>query len=333
MIKTTVVGSYPVPGWLKAHPSPEAIQDAIRVVLQVQQAAGIDVLSDGELSRWNIREHRPSGMAERFTSQMQGVVAEASAAQRTAYEVRDDMKYRGKPPGVVVGPLSAGSLDLELEYRQSARLTSLPLKFTITSPYMMAKLLHDEHYRDFPSLLFALADVLGEQVARLGAAVVQVDEPNLPGSPHDASLAAQAINRVLATTQGESAVHLCFGNFGGQRIQQGDYGRLIEFFNELQCNHLVLETTRRESQELERLRDVKPTLAFGLGVVDVKDLQIEQPSLIASRIENLALLVGPERIAYVHPDCGLSHLPREVADRKLSALTAGRDLYMGRHGI
>jgi 5-methyltetrahydropteroyltriglutamate--homocysteine methyltransferase len=329
MIKTTVVGSYPVPGWLKLHPSPEAVQDAVRVILQIQHAAGIDVASDGELSRWNAREHRPSGMVDRFTSQMQGIVPEATAAQRIEYEARDDTKYRGRPPGVVVGEVAAGGMDLELEYQLSARLTQLPLKFTITSPYMMAKLLHDVYYRDFPKLLFTLADVLAEQVARLGAAVVQVDEPNLPGSPHDASLAAQAINRVLAGAQGETAVHLCFGNFGGQQVQRGDYGRLVAFFNELQCHHLVLETTRRATAELELLREIKTTMRLGLGVVDVKDLQVEEPSLIASRLDALAKLVGPERIGYVHPDCGLSHLPRDVADRKLSALTAGRDLYLG----
>jgi len=329
MIKTTVVGSYPVPGWLKLHPSPEAVLDAVRAILQAQQAAGIDVASDGELTRWNLYEHRPSGMVERFTSQMQGIVSDATAAQRVEYEARHDTKYRSKPPGVVVSEVGAGSLDLELEWSLSASVTQLPLKFTITSPYMMAKLLHDVHYRDFSELLFALAEVLSDQAARVGAAIVQVDEPNLPGSPQDALLAAKAINRVLARVQGESAVHLCFGNYGGQQVQPGDYGSLVAFFNALDCDHLVLETTRRASQELALLREVKPSLGLGLGVVDVKDLQVEQPAVVAERIEMLASLVGPDRICYVHPDCGLSHLPREVADRKLAALTAGRDDFLG----
>jgi 5-methyltetrahydropteroyltriglutamate--homocysteine methyltransferase len=142
-------------------------------------------------------------------------------------------------------------------------------------------------------------------------------------------IAAQAINRILAKARQQTAVHLCFGNFGGQQVQQGDYGRLVAFFNELQCDHLVLETTRRAAAELELLREIKPEMKFGLGVIDVKDLQVERPSLVASRIDALATSVGPDRIAFVHPDCGLSHLPRDVADRKLAALTSGRDLYMG----
>jgi 5-methyltetrahydropteroyltriglutamate--homocysteine methyltransferase len=299
------------------------------VILQVQHAAGIDVASDGELSRWNAREHRASGMVERFTSQMEGIVADATAAQRIEYEARQDTKYRGRPPGVVISNVAAGALDLDLEYQLSARLTHMPLKFTVTSPYMMAKLLHDVYYRDFEKLLFAVADVLAEQVSSLDAALLQVDEPNLPGSPQDALIAAQAINRVLTKARRQTAVHLCFGNFGGQQVQQGDYARLVAFFNELQCDHLVLETTRRAAAEIELLREIKPEMKFGLGVIDVKDLQVEQPSLVASRIDALARSVGPERIAYVHPDCGLSHLPRDVADRKLAALTAGRDLYTG----
>lgn len=328
MIRTTVVGSYPVPTWLKVHPSPEAIRDAVRVVLHVQEQAGIELLSDGELTRWNAREFRPSGMVERFVGQMQGVVSEPNYAQRIAFQQRADVSYRGKPAGIVVGELDSGQLDLEREWRTAAELTSLPLKFTITSPYMIAKLLHDGWYHDFHQLLSRVAHVLAEQVVGIGAAVIQIDEPHLPGRPEDAYLAASAINTVLAGTTAETAVHLCFGNFVGQRIQQGDYRHLLVFFNELKCDHLVLETTRRPEDEIRMLGDVKPEMNFGFGVIDVKDLQVETPSIVAKRIESLAAFVGESRIKYVNPDCGLSHLPREVADRKLAALSSGRALFV-----
>ena len=329
MIKTTVVGSYPVPTWLKVHPSREALRDAVRVVLQTQEQAGIDVVSDGELSRWNIREHRPSGMVDRFMERMEGVECEASAEQQLAYSQRGDVGYRGTPPAVVVKNLGAGTLNLESDYQFAAGLSSRPVKFTITSPYMMAKLVHDDWYRDLGQLLTTLAGILEEQVARISAPVIQVDEPHLPGSPHDAMVAADAINKVLNRAKGDTAVHLCFGNFAGQRVQQGDYGHLVEFFNRLNCGHLVLETTRRPLEEIQLLSEVKPEMTFGLGVIDVKDLQIEQPQTVARRIETLAEMLGAERITFVNPDCGLSHFPREVADGKLAALTAGRDLFLG----
>jgi 5-methyltetrahydropteroyltriglutamate--homocysteine methyltransferase len=332
MIRTTVVGSYPVPTWLKAHPSPEALRDAVRVVLEVQQRAGIDVISDGELTRWNAREFRPSGMVERFVGKMEGISLDANFAQRTAFRRANGVAYRGKPAGVVLGELKSGHLDLEGEWQIAAELTSAPLKFTLTSPYMIAKLIHDEWYQDFNALLSRIAAILAEQLAPLRAAVIQIDEPNLPGTPGDALIAAKAINRVLqnVSQESESAVHLCFGNFGGQRVQDGDYGHLLEFFDELECDHLVLETTRRPLEEVRLLRDVKPSIDFGFGVIDVKDLQVESPSLVAERIESLAAMVGEARIKYVHPDCGLSHLPRDVADQKLAALRGGCDLFLGR---
>ena len=125
-------------------------------------------------------------------------------------------------------------------------------------------------------------------------------------------------------------MHLCFGNYGGQMIQRGDYGRLLGFMNALQCQHLVLETTRRPAAELARLREVRDDIRLGLGVIDVKDLQIEPPELVARRIEALARTLGVERIAYLHPDCGLRMLPREVAAGKLRALVAGRDQFLGK---
>jgi 5-methyltetrahydropteroyltriglutamate--homocysteine methyltransferase len=174
-----------------------------------------------------------------------------------------------------------------------------------------------------------IAEILAEAVAPVAAEMVQIDEPNLPGAPQDATVAAEAINTVLAKVQGDRAVHLCFGNFGGQRIQQGDYGHLLEFFNRLNCSFLILETTRRPSDEVRLLRDVKSEISFGFGVIDVKDLQVEEPTLVARRIEKLAADCGEERIRFVHPDCGLSHLPRVVADRKLSSLRKGLDLFQG----
>jgi 5-methyltetrahydropteroyltriglutamate--homocysteine methyltransferase len=237
--------------------------------------------------------------------------------------------YRPSPPGVIVGPLGEGRLDLRHEWEKVRCLTQQPLKFTVTSPYMIGKLLLDEHYRDVSRLVLVVADILAEQVRAIDAAVVQVDEPHLPGSPDDGALAAEAIGRVLDAARGEKAVHLCFGNFGGQTIQQGHYAQLITFLNALRCDHLVLETTRRPQAELEALRQVDKAIALGVGVIDVKDLQVESADEVARRIENIAKLLGAERLAYVHPDCGLQALPRPVADGKLRALVAGRQLYGG----
>lgn len=198
---------------------------------------------------------------------------------------------------------------------------------------MLAKVVADDHYHDLAKLSFVFADLLAEQLKGIDAAVIQIDEPHLPGHPDQGEIAAAAINRVLAAceNQSESAVHLCFGNFGGQTIQDGGYRMLIDFVNQMQCDHLILETTRRTETEVKALSNIDSRIGLGVGVIDVKDLLVETPEVVAKRIETLADLLSLERLQYVHPDCGLQVLPRPVADGKLRALVAGRDLFLGQH--
>jgi 5-methyltetrahydropteroyltriglutamate--homocysteine methyltransferase len=209
-------------------------------------------------------------------------------------------------------------------------LTQTPLKFTVTSPYMLAKTLVDNHYRNLEKLVMALAEVLRLQVAAIDAPVLQVDEANLPGSPQDCPMAAAGINRVLSGGKREKGVHLCFGNYGGQTIQKGFFRDLLPFFNALECDHLLLEFARRGDDELAVFKDLKPSISLGLGVIDIKDNEVESPEEVAARIEEAVKALGAERIRWVHPDCGFWMLSRSVADRKMRALAAGRDLFLSR---
>ena len=329
-IRTTIVGSYPIPDWLKSHPNEETLIDAMTVVMRAQEVAGIDVISDGEIGRWDLDRNAPGGMVDRFIRPMTGVQSDLTRAQLEEFQARSDMAYRKEPAGIVAGPLGDGMLNLKCDWERAQEVTQYPLKFTVTSPYMLAKVVYNNYYTSFQELVMSFAEILSRQLKGISAAVVQVDESNLPGSPQDSGIAADAINRVLDPVTGEKAVHLCFGNDSGQTIQQGDYDHLIDFMNALRCDHLVLETTRRPPDELRRLREVKSEIRFGVGVIDVKDLQIERPERVAQRIEVLAETLGEGRLAYVHPDCGLHMLPRVVAAGKLRALVAGRNLYLGR---
>lgn len=329
MIKTTVVGSYPVPTWLRVFSTRESLRDAILAVLKTQELAGIDVVADGELYRWDINHADTNGMIDYFVKPMQGVEPELTLAQLEAWQAVPGHRFRAKPPGVVVGPVGSGRLHLAADYGLYRDLTPLPKKFTVTSPYMLAKTLADEHYRSLDKLVLALADVLAEQVRGIDAEILQVDEANVTGHPDDGQLAAAAINRVLAAASGEKAVHLCYGNYGGQTIQEGTYEKLLAFLNALEADHLVLEIARRPPRELSLLRDVKPSLGLGIGVIDIKDNEVETPEEVARRIERAAQELGAERIKYVHPDCGFWMLPRSVADGKMRSLVAGRNLFEG----
>lgn len=330
-IKATLVGSYPVPQWLIAHPTEQGLSDATAVVLHLQELAGIDLVVDGELYRFDPDHPETNGMIEYFVQAMGGIRSTISRADTELFRAQSHLGFRRRPAGIVEGPLDEGTLDLVEAYQRVAGLTRLPIKFTVTSPYMLARMLLDTHYRDNHALTLALADVLAAQVRAIDAAVVQVDEANLPGRPEDAELAAEAINRILDAVPHTPAVHLCFGNYGGQRVQAGSWDRLMKFFDLLHADHIVLELARPGYGGLEVLRDINPKLKLGIGVIDIKTTVVEKPDEVAARIEGAAeLFGGAERIAYVHPDCGFWMLARSIADAKIRALVAGRDLYEGR---
>jgi 5-methyltetrahydropteroyltriglutamate--homocysteine methyltransferase len=331
LIKTTLVGSYPVPSWLIAHPSEQALKDATAVVLHLQELAGIDLVVDGELYRFDPSHPETNGMIEYFVRPMDGIRSEIRRADLEVFRSQAHLGFRRRPAAVVERPVAEGTLNLVAAYERVAALSTRPIKFTLTSPYMLARMLLDTHYRDHRALTLALADVLAAQVRSVDAAVVQVDEANLPGKPEDAELAAEAINRILDAVPRIPAVHLCFGNYGGQRIQPGSWARLARFFDLIHADHVVLELARPGYGDLEVLRDINPKLKLGIGVIDIKTTVVEKPSEIAARIQAAAdLLGGAERIAYVHPDCGFWMLARSIADAKIHALVAGRDLYEGR---
>ena len=260
---------------------------------------------------------------------MAGIHTGLTREERDLFRQQAGMGFRAQPAGVVREKIGEGALHLAADYAFVKVLASAPLKFTVTSPYMLMKTLLDRHYGDREALLMDIAEALRVQVAEIDAAVLQVDEANLPGAPEDAPMAARAINHVLSAARHGKGLHLCFGNYGGQSIQRGHYERLLPFLNALDCDHLVLEFARRGFRELDLLRDLKPAIQLGVGVVDIKDNEVETAEEIARRIEHCATVLGQDRLRWVHPDCGFWMLPRSVADRKMEALVQGRNLYLG----
>ncbi|MBI1367967.1 MAG: methionine synthase [Planctomycetes bacterium] len=329
-ILTTVVGSYPVPAWLAAMPSSPALRDAILVVLKTQELAGLDVIADGELSRFDVNHPETNGMIEYFIRPMGGVHRDLSHEELVDFRSKTGMGFRTKPAGVVRAALDEGTLDLPADWMSVKKLSGRPMKFTVTSPYMLAKTLMDRHYGDLPALCDAVAGVLAAQVSRIDAPVVQVDEANLTGHPEDNDWAVGPINRVLDAIQNEKALHLCFGNYGGSTIQKGFWKNTLPLLNKLHVDHLVLEFARRGYDELEHFRDLRDEIALGVGVIDIKDNEVETSDEVAGRIETAVKVLGEKRIRWVHPDCGFWMLSRSVADRKMAALVAGRDRFLGK---
>ncbi len=328
-IKTTTVGSFSPIDWLYTLPSEQTVLDATRVVVGLQRDAGIDLPTDGELYRYDLNHPDTNGMIEYFISRIGGIKTEIGISDAKAFSQKHEMAFRRKPAGIVTEALGEGSLDLFEACSQSASVAGGPMKFTLTSPYMLARTLLDNHYGNLEDLTLAIADVMAEQVSELPCACVQVDEANVPGSPENAPLAAEAINRILDKVKVEKAVHFCFGNYGGQTIQSGEWRPLLDFLNSLHTDHLVMEFAHRPDADLDVLKEIDQRIKLGIGVIDIKVNHVESPEEVARRIEMADAKAGPDRIGWVHPDCGFWMLKRSIAERKIEALVKGRDLFLG----
>lgn len=327
-ILTTLIGSYPAPEWLLMRPYEQGLRDAIAVVLKMQETTGIDLLSDGDMNRYDINHPETNGAIEYFIRQLTNVRMAVTRPEEHKFAELAHLRFRAKAAGVVDGQIGDGTLNLEADFMRARALTARPLKFTVTSPYMLGRVLLDKHYKSKEALINALADVLASQVRNVDAEVVQVNEEILTGNPADASWAVEALNRIFDVVPRKAALHMCFGNYGGQTVQNGNYKSLIEFINELHIDHVLLEMTRRGPEELAAIKDIRPEIGIGLGVVDVKSTVIETPDEIAGKIEQIVKVLGPGRLRYVHPDCGFWMHKRSVADGKIANLVKGRDTYI-----
>lgn len=329
-IKTTVVGSYPVPSWLVGNTSRLVLRDAVMAVLKTQELAGLDLVTDGELMRFDPSHPETNGMVDYFVSQMDGIRKDFTLSDFDRFRADRALGYRLLTAGMVVGKIQDGTLNLPRDYEFARPLTKSAFKFTCTGPHMLARMLTNCFYRDISDLAMDIAGVLRRQLELIEADTVQIDEACIAGYPEDAPWAIEAINHVLDGILNERAVHICFGNYGGQPTIRGFWRDLIPSLNLLDTDHLVLEFARRGYDDLELFAELDPRIRLAIGLVDIKDNEVETPELIASRIENIVNVLGPDRLQYVNPDCGFWMLQRSVVDRKMQALVAGRNLFEGR---
>lgn len=223
-ILTTVVGSYPTPNWLFGATSRLTLRDAVMVVLKTQELAGIDVVADGELNRFDPSHPETNGMIDYFVSRMDGIRSRFSVTDIDQFRKDAGLTYRSDPAGIVVQPIGEGVLNLPRDYEFTKGLTEKPLKFTCTGPHMLTKVLTDRYYGSREKVAMAIAGVLRAQMERIGAEIVQIDEANISGHPEDREWALEAINHVLEGIRGTRAVHICFGNYGGQTVQKDSGG-------------------------------------------------------------------------------------------------------------
>ena len=153
-------------------------------------------------------------------------------------------------------------------------------------------MLTDCHYKERADLAMDIAEVLRCQLEAVEADVVQLDEAYILGHPEDAAWAAEAINHVLDGVPNETAVHICFGNYGGQTIQRGFWRDLIPFLNSTPCRSPGAGIRAAGLRRTGSLARSQSEHRLGIGVIDIKDNEIESPELIASRLETIVKTLG-----------------------------------------
>jgi 5-methyltetrahydropteroyltriglutamate--homocysteine methyltransferase len=330
---TTVVGSYPQPGWLidrerlgerlpprvRARelwrvPEPfleEAQDDATRLAVQDQERADVDVITDGEMRR--------ESYSNRFATALAGVDLDnpGVAVDRTGHE---------NPVPRVVGPIRrTRPVEVrDVEFLRS--LTNRRIKITVPGPFTMTQQAQNDHYPDDRSLALAYAEAVNDELHDLkaaGADVVQIDEPYLQARPEAAlQYAMEAIDRALTGIEGQTVLHTCFGYAHIVHDRLTGYPFLREL-NECAATHISIEAAQPDLDP-EVLRDL-PDKTIVLGVLDLGSPQAETPEDVAHRLRRALEVVPSERLVAA-PDCGMKYLSRDLAFRKLQAMVAGARL-------
>jgi 5-methyltetrahydropteroyltriglutamate--homocysteine methyltransferase len=322
LLPTAVVGSYSMPGWLERvkndylhrrisrHDLEEIHDAAVKAAIKDQEAAGVDTISDGELRRDNMIDH--------FTTRLPGVQID-HASKKFYYDFYDC---------VVRGRLPTGSLGLVDEFRFLRRFTEHRAKVSVTGPLSLVKRIRNEYYPSEEALALDVARVMNvelRELARAGATDIQVDEPYYSGFPEDLPWAVRALNALVEGVGARLSLHVCYGNRYGKPSWEGSYRYLFPAVLEARIDQLTLEFARRGEDDVRLFKEFDPPFALGLGVVDVKSHDVETPAIVAERIRP-ALELVPAKSLGINPDCGLMHLPRDVAFAKLSAMVEGTRL-------
>jgi 5-methyltetrahydropteroyltriglutamate--homocysteine methyltransferase len=284
------------------------MHDAVRkAAIKDQEAAGIDIITDGELQRDN--------MIDYFTERLPGVQVDLGS-KRFYYDFYETQ---------VSSKLATGSLGLTEEVRFLRKYSEHPAKVSVSGPHTLVKRIRNNYYPSEDAFALDLGRTLNfelKELARAGATELQIDEPYYSGFPEDLPWAVKAINAAVEGVDAHVTLHICYGNRYGKPSFEGSYRYLFPTILEAKVHALSLEFARRGEEDIQLFREFKAPFTLGLGVIDVKTQEIEPPALVADRIRRALEIVPAERLV-INPDCGCVHLPRDVAYNKLAAMVEG----------
>jgi len=333
MLDTTIAGSLPKPAWLAAPRTlwapwrlegaalEEGKRDAVRLALRDQEAAGIDIVTDGEQTR----RHFVWG----FVEQLEGV----DFSKMVTIGIRAD-RYKAEVP-TVAGPLRRRGPIHRDEAQFLRTATGRRIKFTMPGPMTVVDTIHDAYYGSRAKLGLALASLINEEareLAAVGVDVIQLDEPAFNVYMDEVrDWGIEALNRAVEGLPCRTVVHICYGygikaNTDWKKTLGGEWRQYEQTFP-------LLAASRIGGVSLECANSRVPISLLGLlgdkdvlvGAVDVANEEVETPAQVAAVIREALRHVAPSRL-FPCTNCGMVPLDRELARAKLHALGAGAAL-------
>ena len=334
LFPTTIVGSYPQPEWLIDRQKlagrfpprvrarelwrlqepylAQAQDDATLLAIKAQEEAGLDIVSDGEIRR--------ESYSNRFATALDGVDLDnpGTALDRSGHP---------NPVPRIVGPIRRRHAveveDLKFLKAHTTRRT----KITVPGPFTMLQQAQNDFYASEEEAAMDYAVAVNAEIRDLfaaGADVVQIDEPYMQARPEKArQYGLAALNRALDGVQGTTCVHICFGYAAVIHARPSGYSFLPELAG-CKCGQVSIETAQSHL-DTRVLRELGGKQVL-VGCLDLSDMQVETPQVVADRIRRALEHIAPEQVVLA-PDCGMKYLPREVAQGKLVAMVeAARQL-------
>ena len=333
MFPTTIVGSYPQPDWLidrqklagrfpprvrakelwrVADPYLQQAQDDATVLaIRAQEDAGLDIVSDGEIRR--------ESYSNRFATALEGVDLDnpGTALDRSGHP---------NPVPRIIGKIRRKHAVEVEDLNFLKRHTTRKVKITVPGPFTMLQQAQNDFYKNEEEAALDYAAAVNEEIRDLfaaGADVVQIDEPYMQARPEKArQYGLKALDRALEGIQGTTAVHICFGYAAVIHARPSGYSFLPEL-SQCSCKQVSIETAQSnlDCKVLEQLEGKHVMV----GCLDLSDMNVETPEVIADRIRRALPFISPERVILA-PDCGMKYLPREVADGKLRSMVKAAEI-------
>ncbi|MCF2846329.1 methionine synthase [Pseudoalteromonas sp. ACER1] len=335
LLPTSTAGSLPKPAWLA---EPETLwspwklqgaelidgkQDALRVALQEQQQAGVDIVSDGEQTRQHF--------VTTFIEHLNGVDFE----NRKTVTIRN--RYEASVPSVI-GPVSRSKPVFVEDAKFLRSQTKQPIKWALPGPMTMIDTLYDAHYQSREKLAWEFAKILNQEAKELEAAgvdIIQFDEPAFNVFFDDVNdWGIKCLERAIEGLKCETAVHICYGygikaNTDWKQTLGNEWRQYEEVFPKLQKSNIDIislecHNSRVPIELLALIRGKKVMV----GAIDVASNEIETPEEVAHTLREALKYVDADKL-YPCTNCGMAPLPRQIASAKLSALSKGAEIVRG----